>query len=734
MKKPRPAKPRPKKPSSSTYNTAVMVATSYEQEKDSCSPKEQETPPSRIYIFSNKDELIAHASVQPKNETLLTFNTEPKETITVLVGPELERKDISKRLEDYRRYKPVSMQLQVLEKNHRIEMPLPSSRWLCWFLSRCVVPGTLYKNDQDGRDYPIANATVEVYEVDPIRVLIPKLPDSIIDKLKDIIVNPYPPIPPIPQPQPQPPIPPIPQPQPDPPPPFDSLPVDTFERFREMQKLPEYKELIISAKIQSKFEFRQTLIQHPRLVVPFLCIYFPRLVRMTKLTETTTNNCGNFTAVFFRGCNNTDKPDLYFVAKQQIPGSGEVTIYRKTPISCYTYWNYDCGTHVTLRSSHPDAIANLSCGTYSGDYVYFKAIGNTALDEIYGGGAAGTNGTNLGLKKGRNPGSPFAANLYLRADFSPSLRSKGVKYYRLSVREQGQVSASEVLNTEIKRYYLDDSTPGELLLNDYRLGPLAIGSAANGTDHLYEIPDEEAPDGSPWVSHPGSGNFYNSISIGMWNTTKELVTTSQPLKPEGKYELVMQLFDKDLNEIELDDFADKLYFVPNSNDSSEDPTQQRKANGLGLIKVGYNGKKAFVFTLHIDNNHCSGYIQAPKLNSPTADDCCGVLDYDKESDEVELPFTATHPNGYGDYVFRVVRGARQVLHVSEDVDYTATSDHPPKPSVFTLMNTNLPGDCATCLNAAFAEHLHVNAWATDGISRINAYDAHEVRAFALMKT
>jgi hypothetical protein len=53
-------------------------------------------------------------------------------------------------------------------------------------LNKRVLIGGTYEN------FPVCNATVEVYEVDPIWIILPKLPDLVLDKLRDIILNPRP--------------------------------------------------------------------------------------------------------------------------------------------------------------------------------------------------------------------------------------------------------------------------------------------------------------------------------------------------------------------------------------------------------------------------------------------------------------------------------------------------------------------------------------------------------------
>lgn len=394
-------------------------------------------------------------------------------------------------------------------------------------------------------------------------------------------------------------------------------------------------------------------------------------------------------------------------------------------MSCYTYWNYRCGTEVTLRSTHPEAIANSRCDDMvPGNYVVFKTVGIKGMHRIYGCGAAGTNSSNKGLLNENNPGSPFGGGLYFSADFSPSLRANGIRYYKLSVKGPSTGGVFVPLSDEMFRFYSDDSS-GTPVFKSHSLGP-----GKDGFADLYEIPDTEAPNNTPWQNGAGSMH-YNSLSIGYWDTVKAEGDTG-PTSNSGNYEIKMQLYDASGNEVDIG-FGD-FYYLLASDGSVTDPVAHNNAKDFNLVKDEPSSPPCLVFELHIDNNQCVGNIQAPNVNGVAAGECCGTLDYDENSPPVTLPYTASHPNGFANYRFNVVRGTRQVINVEEDVDYTATSDHPPTSTVSALMSTNLPSGCEECQNAAFAEHLHVNAWATNGIHQLSGYDAHDFRAFALMET
>jgi hypothetical protein len=707
----------------------IKVNSQFIEEQDKCQSNNKETPPTNIYIFSSEGKLISVDKVKGSGVTEVTLNVLLNDTVTLAIGP--DHPDKLYTLNELKRYKPEVQQVKINEKIIDVDFFLPPSRWLCWFLSRCVVPGHVYKdfgNEAPFEDFPIGNATVEVFEVDPFWLWIPKLPEKVIDDLRDVIIE-------LPEPI-NPPIPPIdprglPEPKPFPPVPkprslAKKLNADGLHKIKLLKQSPEYKALQLKAKTQSNFEFRQTLLEKPKLILPFLCLYFPHLVKMQKLTEAVTDECGKFSAVFFRGCNNTDKPDLYFKVKQVVPEKGEVTIYEPKPISCYTHWNYQCGTEVTLRSTHPDAVANSNCGGFpSGRYLVFKSVGVKAMSQIFGCGAAATNSQNIGLlDDGKDPGSPFGGGLYFKADFSPSLRNLGIRYYKISVKGPGTNGIFKPLRHKIYRFY-NEQSGDTLVRKSYTLGP-----DKDGHTDLYEIPDTQAPNHSPWVTFAGS-MFQNSTSIGYWDSVESSLEEDL-LDHAGKYEVQMQLYNASGEEVDIG--SGHFYYLSNESGAPADPLEQNKAKDLNLLKVESGEHPSLVFQLHIDNNACAGIIGAPKLGNTPAGECCGTLDYDKNSPPVTLPFTASHPNGFATYDFKVKRSAASLGSLDMDGTATMPGNFNQTGDVSTLMSESLPDTCSEkCQNAAFAEHLHVYAWATNGIHRISGYDAHDFRAFALMK-
>jgi hypothetical protein len=127
-----------------------------------------------------------------------------------------------------------------------------------------------------------------------------------------------------------------------------------------------------------------------------------------------------------------------------------------------------------------------------------------------------------------------------------------------------------------------------------------------------------------------------------------------------------------------------------------------------------------VVTIRVDNNPCVGALSAPTLNNRPADPGCGLLHYTGVTSlPVDMPLTASHPNGFATYSFEVVKGVNGVYSVGGPV---------PPNSPVAVLGTTLLGSCTI---AGFGEYLYVAASANNGWSRQSQYDASAAIAFVL---
>ncbi len=597
-------------------------------------PEKEKRQKLAAYAFTKGGKLLATRVLDAQGEATLSVpGGDEQAAVCVFAGPVVDDPNVEELL---RRGAEVRrLRVSAKDADMLVQISVLPPIWGCWLKSACMVRGTLLKRVVSGgvtMDLPVVNATVEVYEVDPLIIVIPKLPDWIIDRFRRIVVGPWPhpPLPDPPDPGPFPidryMAPPRPGPGPGPAWGSDPVPLSVRRAMRGLsetapamdqvtaqafQEFAQNSDLKLIAQTGGDLQFRDALIKYPQLVKPLLCCLFPMFVTKKKVASAETDECGKFQTLFFRGCYNTDQPDLYFTARQRHFGWFEPTIYAPTPVACHTYWDYACGTSVTLITASPWAIAGPPCQpVVAGDnWVLFTAIGNTSLKYIFGGGAAGATAVNLGL---RANGAPWGGVLRPRLDFDNSLRdSLGVKYYQLSWRK-GTSGDWTPMTADINRHYAH-MVGSHLVLEAYKLGPNHMEVAGDQLE-LYEIPPSLPPIGQWSVANAvldtENGEF-NSVAHSSGLTFEEDGDpTPGTADDSGLYQFKLDLYDSTGHLVNL--AAQGIdYYVPDNVDLAG-TIHTVKANtvtqpGGGSLVSG----DSLVLTLHVDNNHCWAGLGAP---------------------------------------------------------------------------------------------------------------------------
>jgi len=688
------------------------------------------------YAFSQGGALLDMQPLDKEGRTKLSLpaGKEPQ-SVRVVVGPEVP-KDLLDAGEVLRRGgidRHVAVR-PTLEKLPPLTLSIGPDIWKRWLGRLCVVNGTLLKSVVSGGvtlRLPVCNAAVDIYEVDPWPLILVKLPEIDIDRLRDIIDGPWPPI--------HGPVPPRPperfigdlsfdpvarvglNPQP--------LPPRAASALRSVA-LPA--DLMLAARA-SRFTFERALVANLDLVRPILCWLFPMFVRKTKLVTVTTDECGHFRAVIWRSIFNLDQPDLYFIARQRVWPFFWTTIYEPFPVACHTHWNYVCGTEVTLVTTHPAAHACPPCPPIvaPNNWVLFMAVGNTSVWRIHGAndttkvGAPGHDPAKLGLL---DDAAPWGGDLRPRLEFDSSLRSDlNVRYYRVSYKRPAEGETEWRPNTEaIFRHYTHE-VGGDLILEQYPLGPNTVGTQP----HLCEIPPALPPIGQ-W-SLPNV--VFDTQSAVIPTTTAapghgfDASGTALAADEGGLWQIKVELFDAAGTLVDPEALGIK-WRVPASNDLTG-TIQTRDAATLGLVDAALN---RMVLTLRVDNNPTFARIDAPAVGGTTAADECGVMNYASRALAVDVPFLALQRNGFATYSFYVQRGA--VSPPEYSVASTAAANAAGMPATIPPVP---PGDplptvgslLDDCTLAGFTEQLYVAHMATDGWSRQSQYDSSQARAFVL---
>jgi hypothetical protein len=453
-------------------------------------------------------------------------------------------------------------------------------------------------------------------------------------------------------------------------------------------------------------------------------------------TTVSVEEDGRFETTIYYDCLG-DHPDLYFSAEQW-HGFAWDSIYAP-PVRCNTYWNYECGSEVTLYVTDPSAVpcapvdpVDPPPGVFT--WVMPFAVGGT---EIWGSPPPPMLGDPIPLPPTGGwvkpdgftdysgmVDAPFGGYLSFRHGFSSNIPSPAIKYYRWSYRKVGSMSWKELM-VPVSRYYVKES-PGMLpTFPTYELGPKTVGGKTN----LYEFKPDAPPGPDPGdppgtITYWPTDQFFGDIYTGFLDST---TLTPNALGAAGQYQFKLEVFNPAGAQV-MPGGGTFQFIVPRGFDVDGVTVLARLAQAAELDAGG------FVFNLQIDNNPCGAAIDAPAIGMTAVADECGFLRYDPDDPTpVTIEFHATHPNNHAEFSFTMVRGATAVsaANASGEVD-----DNPA--GAYTGDgNGNFTHDfprgdlLGSCLNAAFAEHLYVTAKATNGWSRLNQYDDADLRAFAL---
>ena len=721
------------------------------------------------YAFSRGGALLDAKPLDEKGGAKLSIpRSKEAQAVRVVLAPEVEkdRLDAGEVLRRGGIERRVALRVGAEVPEVRIDVHPELIR--PWIGRRCTVRGTLLKRVVSGGvplQLPVCHATVDIYEVDPWHIVLPRLPDLELDRLRDILDGPWPPIDlptPVPEldvdvplpdpigpialnPQPLPPRMLNPglarafAPQPEPPRIRDRLltsalnPQPEPPRPRVMPQdipVPSPRIAALPAELMmvnraARPALERAVLAHLDVLRPVLCRLFPRFVRRTKVASVVTDECGHFRAVVWRSIFDTDQPDLYFTARQRMWPGFWVTIYERLPVACHTYWDYACGSEVTLVTTHPLARACAPCPPVvaPNNWVLFMAIGNSSVWRIHGAnddthvGAPGYQPNLRGLLDGMRP---WGGTLRPRLEFDNSLRDTlGVRYYRVSFKRPAEPAGAWRPSTEAVNRHYTHEVGDDLILQQYALGPVTVGASP----HLYEIPPALPPLGQ-W-SIP---NAVLDTQSAVFDTTAvapgtPFDGTGTPVGPDqgGLWQIKVELFDAAGNQVDPEVLGIK-WRVPESDDLTG-TIDTRDAAALGLVDAVRN---CMILTVRVDNNRCAAVIGAPTLDGSAAADVCGVMRYASRASTVAAPFLALQRNGYAGYNFYVQRGAVWPPEIS--VSGTAATSAATMPAAPTASVDDLLDACTT---AGFVEHVYVAHLATDGWTRQVQYDAHATRAFVL---
>lgn len=697
----------------------------------------------RAYAFDALGSPLASARLTAKGEAKLSIPAEVSgRSIKLLVGPDVDDPKTAtprelRRLGAYERFLRVDFEdFPTLE--------IPEWGWSPWFPCTCQVRGRVVSRldlpDGTSIDLPICNARVTICEVDRIPRIIWHLPDDIIWRLKDELLEVL--RPPIPLPDPPLADPPLPEGPPFPPPPprwgipdpanpglavprLAEVPVGAMStQLRSQIVTTRSAEVISLETARSATRIRATLVDLSDLLLPYICWWdwlWPWFTHRKDCIKTVeVDETGHFSTSVFHDC--SDAPDLYFSVEQLIDGTWE-TIY-SPPVACNTHWDYECGSEVTIYVTDPKAVPcvpppDVEPPPGTSVWVMPYAVGKTKIWGTPPGSPSAPTGwvrSDGFTDYDGGDESPFGKRLGLRMLSSSVIPYSGLEYYRWSYRKQGTTGWTPLLEDVVRHYVRELPGVPHPSFPVYPLGPKP-GDVFEFRPHAAPGPESSDPAGTQhyWPTDEGLGDIYSGFM------------TTQLIEPDaGEYEIKLEVFDSSKNPVSPG--SGTFDFVVPTGVASDGTIFTRLAEPFEIDGDG------FVFRLQIDNNECQASIPAPHVDASTPTDPCGFVRYES-GDSVHVAFHAHHPNGHARFTFNMVRGATNVPAAGvglSDVDVVPVAGAYASDGLGNFSNDFAVGALLdACENAAFAERVRVDAKATTGWERIQQYDAHDLRAFAL---
>lgn len=717
------------------------------------------------YAFDHGGRLIASAPLKDQQVQLISKDDNMPAPERILFAPPLAKNRTQAptigELERLRAYEPV---WRFDPKKFEYELlPIPEFNWHWWWLCACRVRGRVVKSvNFHGviQDMPVCHARVHICEVDPLLIVIPRLPDEIIDRIRDELLEPRPPIR-------------FPIPLPDPPPfRFDPHVVDVspinVARMQPLRAAPPAKQFASMAARRAGGEVmlnpqplppqaapelpatvraqltsvstnftRQALLDNAVLLRPYLCLWpwiWPYFYRCDEVAVIDTDNNGRFDTTILYPCSG-DHPDLYFWVEYCIGGVW-TTVYHP-PLRCNTWWNYVCGSDVTIRVTDPRVPWCGDPNPLPGKQVAVLLIGNgVSMTEIQRTGA----GVNEGLTTG---GEPFGGSLEPHVWFGDALIGAGIDHYRWSYRRltgaDGVTLVADIwhaMDKEVVRHYGEVMADSTLTFKPYQLGP----DPAFAGQNLFKIRPVNPPLNAGAVASSWAPEVDGRSNTASAFFMSHLLNGSDVAAAAGKYELKLELFKSDGSLVNLTDEG-VLLKVPTIDGpfgAGTVPTQlvahhpaQFTDMEDRVIRNGAGKIVAFRVVLRVDNNNCQAAIYPVSVDGNVAN-VCGFVQY-APGDDVHVTYWAYHPNNFATFNFTIARGSTGVVESASGAVGTSPVNGYIRDasSVFSkdVPVADLLGDCE---KAAFAENLHIDALATDGWNTLNYLDADATPvAFAL---
>lgn len=697
----------------------------------------------RAYLFNREGKLLQTADA--KNDEV-KFNASFKSVreVRVLIVPADEGNKNIETAADLARYKPYEPVFSITDKGVLQTLPIPRHYWCWWVQKHCRVSGTVKKYfDISGfsQAKSICDVRVHICEVDKISWIIWRIPDSIIDKVRHELISQQP----------------VPHPiGPDPGPErlniavhaegINAAPAHGFTTAKSIQSSGRALPSALQAQLAnaSVNEVRNVIVKNFVTLHPIFCLWrwwWSWFYTCNEITVVTTDINGRFDVDLDYWDCASDTIDLYFWVEYNIKGIW-TTVY-SPPIPCNTYWNFACGTDITIWLTDPRVLWGCH-NVLNGQILWVKTVGSSTsvtrikqhdewqLAPAYGATAfvGVPSFDKIGLTDWSDPNSPntygdyrrpFGGTLSFVVQFGDGFPNNGAKYYRWSSRKLRneqlvpQLTGFLPLTNAVSKDYTYIFN-GHFYSNSIGLGPVTI----NGIENLFRIPPADLPAATAPFNVPESFPHWDQNTLTATFDSKSLIGG------DGLYEFKLEIFDQNGNVVSL---PRNVYQVPEPNTftpSIDAPNEYLYLNG--------GNASAYKMLMRIDNNPAMAEVYKVQILQggvyvDAASDCCGFVQYDpaqlSNSNLIKITFKAYHPFNFADLTMNIKKGTCEDSGQQSATDVGSmvigNANGYTRDSFWIYSKTFSPatllGMCQAEAKAAFAEVLTVQPLSTDGTNQ-----------------
>jgi hypothetical protein len=294
-------------------------------------------PQAAVYAFGRSGQLIDKIAADPSGHAKLHLpDLRVMQEVRVMVGPEAQAEQATVAELSRRGAREQFVRISPAIEPPALEFEIQPALYSSWS-RRCRVHGSLYKRHEDRQtDTPIGGANVQIWEIEPVELMIAKLPDAVINDFRDLILE------------------------------VAGRHGARADRASvRAARVQSAKPLVgvqmhalessshfaalVAAADETAAGLRDHLVRTAASVRLLLCLLYPAWIRKYMLASATTDADGRFQALVFPS-NHCPSVNLYFTASAAYRGSS-LPVYDPKPVACFTYWDYREGTDVALLAT-----------------------------------------------------------------------------------------------------------------------------------------------------------------------------------------------------------------------------------------------------------------------------------------------------------------------------------------------------------------------------------------------